>query len=316
MRIVYPSTDGGFAGVFAGPGLRTRLEAIGDLWIADDLPDLDELVRRVSQSDVLLLTTHLPDEALRAAVGRLRLVAFTGTGAASYLSVPLARELGIAVTNVTRYGDQAVAELALALMFAAARELPAADAAVRAGRWDGLPGRELGGATLAVVGFGGIGRAVARMAHAIGMRVLVHSRRPDPDALAAVEAEAVGLDEAFARADVVSLHLPLTEQTRGVVTSDLLDLLSPGSILVNTARGELLVPGALAARLARGDVRAAIDVFDPEPLPADDPLLVAPGTVFSPHLGFRTPGAVDRMAEGAVAAVEAFVAGRPINLVT
>jgi phosphoglycerate dehydrogenase-like enzyme len=316
VRIVYPSTDGGFADVFAAPGLRARLEALGELWIADDLPEGDELVRRVSQCDVLLLTTHLPDEALRGAAGRLRLVAFTGTGAASYLSVPLARELGIAVTNVTHYGDQAVAELAVALMFAAARDLPAADAGVRAGRWDGRPGRELGGATLAVVGFGGIGRSVARMARAIGMRVLVHTRRPDPRALAEVQAEAVGLDEAFARADVVSLHLPLTEQTRGIVTSAQLDLLSPGAILVNTARGELLAPGALAARLARGDVRAAIDVFDPEPLPPDDPLLTAPGTVFSPHLGFRTPGAVDRMAEGAVAAVEAFVAGRPINLVT
>ncbi len=316
MRIVYPSIDGGFAAVFAAPALRDRLEQIGELWIADDLPGPDELVRRVSQADVLLLTTHLPDDALRAASGRLRLVAFTGTGAASYVSVPLAHELGIAVTNVTHYGDRAVAELTVALMFAAARDVPAGDVAVRAGRWDARPGRELGGATLAVVGFGGIGRAVARMAHAIGMRVLVHSRRPDPEALAAVGAEAVGMDDAFARADVVSLHLPLTDETRGVVTSELLDLLAPGAILVNTARGELLAPGALAARLARGDVRAAIDVFDPEPLPADDPLLTVPGTVFSPHLGFRTPGAVDRMAEGAVTAVEAFVAGRPINLVT
>ena len=98
--IVYPSTDGGFADVFAAPGLRARLEAVGELWIADDLPDRDELVRRVSDSDALLLTTHLPTRRCGPR-GCSRLVAFTGTGAASYVSVPLARELGIAVTNVT-----------------------------------------------------------------------------------------------------------------------------------------------------------------------------------------------------------------------
>lgn len=315
MRIVYPSTDGGFAPVFGAGELRDRLEALGELWIADDVPDQDELVRRVADSDVVLLTTHLPDDALRASAGRLRLVAFTGTGAASYLSLALARQLGITVTNVTHYGDQAVAELTMALMLAAARDLPAGDRAVRDGRWDGWPGHELAGSTLAVVGFGGIGRAVARLGRAFGMRVLVHTRPADPDAVAQVGGRAVDLRAAFAGADVVSLHLPLTEETRGLVTAELLDLLAPGSILVNTARGELIAPNALAARLARGDIRAALDVFDPEPLAADDPLLTVPGTVLTPHLGFRTPGAVRRMAEGAVASVEAFAAGRPVNVV-
>lgn len=316
MRIVYPSTDGGFASVFGSGELRARLEALGELWIADDVPDEDELVRRVAASEVVLLTTHLPDEVLRASAGRLRLVAFAGTGAASYVSLPLARELGITVTNVTHYGDRAVAELTLALMLAAARDLPAGDRAVREGRWAGVgPGRELAGSTLAVVGFGGIGRAVATLGRAIGMEVLVHARSVDDEALAAVAGRLVSLPEAFAEADVVSLHLPLTTRTRGMIGSDLLDRLSPGSILVNTARAELIAPGALAARLARGDIRAALDVFEPEPPTVDDPLLVAPGTVLSPHLGFRTPGAVARMAEGTVASVEAFAAGTPINVV-
>ncbi len=317
MRIVYPSTDGGFASVFGSGELRARLEALGDLWIADDAPEHDELVRRVATSDVVLLTTHLPDEALRAAAGRLRLVAFSGTGAASYVSLPLARELGITVTNVTHYGDRAVAELTLALILAAARDLPAGDRAVRACRWEEIgPGRELAGSTLAVVGFGGIGRAVAALGHAIGMRVLVHARSVEDEALAAVAGRPASLEEAFAEADVVSLHLPLTAQTRGMINRDLLDRLSPGSILVNTARAELIAPGALAARLARGDIRAALDVFDPEPPAADDLLLSSPGTVLSPHVGFRTPGAVARMAEGTVASVEAFVAGAPVNVVT
>ena len=317
MRIVYPSADGGFAAAFGSGELRARLEALGELWIADDLPDDHELVRRVAESDVVLLTTHLPDEALRAAAGRLRLVAFSGTGAASYVSLPLARELGITVTNVTHYGDRAVAELALGLMLAAARDLPAGDRAVRAGRWSEIgPGRELAGSTLAVIGFGGIGRAVAALGHAIGMDVLVHARSVDDEVLGAVAGRLVSLDEAFDQADVVSLHLPLTTQTRGLIGRDLLDRLSPGAILVNTARAELIAPGALAARLARGDIRAALDVYDPEPPAVDDPLLAAPGTVLSPHVGFRTPGAVARMAAGTVASVEAFVAGTPVNVVT
>lgn len=315
MLIVCPSAEGGLAALFDAPPLRPRLEALGRLEVADDAPHPHEVVQRAARADVLLLSTHLPDEALREAAGRLRLVAFTGTGAASYVSLPLAAQLGIRVTNVVHYGDQAVAEHAIGLMLAAARDIPAGDAAVRAGRWDGWAGRELAGSVLSVVGFGGIGRAVARLGSAFGMRVLVHDASADPAAVAAVDGEVVSLADAFARADVVSLHLPLTPATAGIVDTELLGLLRPGSILVNTARGELLAPGALAARLSRGDVRAALDVFAPEPLAPDDPLLVVPGTVLTPHLGFRTPGALARMAAGAVEAVEAFVAGAPINVV-
>ena len=163
-----------------------------------------------------------------------------------------------------------------------------------------------------MVGFGGIGRTVAGMLDVLGMRVRVWDRAIDLVALAAVHGTACTLPEAFT-ADVVTLHLPLCAQTTGLITPELLALLPAGSILVNSARGELLAPGALAARLGRGDVRAALDVLHPEPLSADDPLLTVPGTVLSPHLGFRTPQALARMAEGAVEAVEAFLAGRPVN---
>ncbi|HWS57889.1 MAG TPA: NAD(P)-dependent oxidoreductase [Actinotalea sp.] len=314
-RIVCPSGDGALAPLFAGPDLRARLARLGEVVIAQDVPDEATLVERVARADVVLLTTHLPDDALRAAAGRLRLVAFSGTGAASYVSLPLARELGVTVTNVVRYGDRAVAELTLGLLLAAARDLPAGDRAVRAGQWHGWPGRELAGARAAVVGFGGIGRTVAGMLDALGMEVRVWDRSIDPEALGAVHGRECSLPEAFA-ADVVTLHLPLTAGTRGLVTAELLDRMPEGSILVNTARGELVEPGALARRLARGDVRAALDVFDPEPLHPGDPLLTVPGTVLSPHLGFRTPQALERMAAGAVASVEAFLAGAPVNVVS
>lgn len=311
-----PSSSGGLAALFDSPALRARLEAVGEVQIADDVPDDAELTARVCSADAVLLSIHLPDDALRAAAGRLRLAAFTGTGAASYVSLPLAKELGVTVTNVVGYGDRAVAEHTLALLLAAARHVTAGDRAVRAGDWSGWPGLELAGATIAVIGFGGIGRTVARLAAALDMRVLVCDRSVDAAAAAQVQGEVVSMGEAFARADVVSLHLPLNEQTRGIVTTGLLENLRPGSILVNTARGELIERGALAARLARGDVRAALDVFDPEPLPSDDPLLSASHTVLTPHLGFRTPQALQRMAEGAVTCVEAFYAGRPVNVLT
>ncbi len=314
-RIVCPSAEGELAALFAAPPLQARLAALGEVEIATDTPGREELVRRVADADVVLLATHLPDEALRAAAARLRLVSFAGTGAASYVSLALARELGVTVTNVTHYGDQAVAELTMALMLAVARDVPAGDRAVRGGDWSGWSGRELAGSRLVVLGLGGIGRAVARLAVAFGMEVRVWDRALDEGTTAELGARPVEWAEAFAWADVVSLHLPLTDETRGRITSRELDLLRPGSILVNTARGELLEPGALAARLARGDVRAAVDVFDPEPLRPDDPLLAVPGTVFTPHLGFRTPAALGRMARGAVDNAEAFLAGRPTNVV-
>ncbi len=314
-RIVCPSGDGGHAALFAAAPLRDRLDAPGEVVLHQDVPDEAEAGERLRGADAGLLSVHLSDAALRACAGRLRVLAFTGTGAASYVNLALARELGVTVTNVTRYGERAVAEHALALLLSAARGIPAADRALRAGDWSGAPGLELEGAVVGVVGFGGIGRTFATLVHALGMRVQVWDRGADPQALGALGAAAVGLDELFATSDVVSLHLPLTEQTRGIVTAGLLDTLRPGAVLVNTARGELLAPGALARRLARGDLLAALDVFDPEPLAADDPILHAPGTVLTPHLGFRTPQALRRMAEGTVAALEAYFAGTPVRVV-
>lgn len=316
-RITCVGGGGGLAELFASSPLRGRLDAIGDLRLHRDHPDAEALAERIRAADVVLLTEHVSDEVLRAAAGRVRLLAFTGTGAASYVNLPLARELGIAVTNVTGYGDQAVAELTLALLLASARQVSAGDRALRAGDWRGLAGRELAGERIGIAGFGGIGRTFARLAHAIGMGVDVWSRSVDPEELAAVGGVVEpSLARLFSTHEVVSLHLPLTPQTRGIVTGDLVAALPAGAILVNTARGELIAPGALDTRLAAGDLHVALDVFDPEPLPSHDPLLDSPHAVLTPHQGFRTPQASARMATGAVECVEAFLAGTPIRLVT
>ncbi|MCG2801065.1 MAG: hydroxyacid dehydrogenase [Cellulomonas sp.] len=283
-----------------------------------DQPTAEEATTRLVGADLAIIGTHLTPEGLGRLAGRTRLLAFAGTGAASYIDLPTARRLGITVTNVTGYGDRAVAELALALLLAAARGVLDGDRAIRAGDWTGFAGTELSGATVGVVGVGAVGRAFTALVAALGMRVLVHDAHPVTDlaALAGPDAQQVPLTELLSRAEAVSLHLPLTGATRGLLTAEHLDLLRPGAILVNTARAELIAPGALAARLARGDLRAACDVFDPEPLPDDDPLLATPHTVLTPHLGFRTPQALGRMAEGAVECVEAFIAGRPVRVVS
>ncbi|WP_186812597.1 2-hydroxyacid dehydrogenase [Cellulomonas composti] len=314
--IVFPGGEPELAALFGSAPLGERLRALGDLVVHDDLPDGDEAAARLTGADVGLLSVHLSAANLMAIAGRTRLLAFTGTGAASYVDLDETRRHGITVTNVTGYGDRAVAEHALALLLAALRGVVAGDRAVRAGDWSGFPGPELAGSTVAVIGAGAIGRTFAGIVAALGARVLVVDARPVAD-LAAIgpDVRQVDLRTAFEAADAVSLHLPLLPTTRALITAELLELLRPGAVLVNTARAEVVAPDALVARAARGDLRIALDVFDPEPLPPDDPLLAVPGAVLTPHLGFRTPQALARMAAGAVECVEAFLAGRPLRVV-
>jgi glyoxylate reductase len=193
----------------------------------------------------------------------------------------------------------------MALLLAAARRLPQAGRAVREGRWrtwepDGWLGLELAGATLAVVGPGRIGSAVARRADAFGMRVLTVGRDDS-------------LHDALTQADAISLHVPLTEQTRHLIDHDALEATRRGAILVNTARGPIVDQTALATALREGRLAAAgLDVTDPEPLPADDPLLDAPNLIVVPHIGSATRTARERMAERAVDNLLAGLEGRPL----
>jgi glyoxylate reductase len=197
----------------------------------------------------------------------------------------------------------ATADLAMALLLAAARRLPEAAADVRAGRWRtwepaGWLGLELRGATLLVVGPGRIGRATAERARAFGMEVRFAGRgeAPDPDG-----------------ADAISLHAPLSDATRGLVDAAFLARCAPHAVLVNTARGALVDQDALAAALHEGRLgAAALDVTDPEPLPPDHPLLGAPNLLVTPHIGSATHAARNRMAELAVANLLAALAGGPM----
>jgi D-3-phosphoglycerate dehydrogenase len=215
----------------------------------------------------------------------LKHIVFLGTGASSYMDVSALAERGVTVHTIKGYGDRAVAEHTIALMFACARGLTQMDRGIRAGVWGPLEGVQLEGKTLGVVGLGGIGSEVARIALGLGMEVIGWNRTRRPDAAAPV----VELDELLARADVLSLHLSLTDDTRGLITRDHIARMKRGTILVNTARGALVDETALIEALRSGQIgHAGLDVFHAEPLKRDHPLASMDNVTLSSHAGFRT----------------------------
>lgn len=246
------------------------------------------------------------DERLLRGSPALRSIVFLGTGASSYIDTDAARECGIRVRTVRGYGDRSVAEHAFALMLAAARRVAEMDRALRAGAWDPLTGIELEGKCLGIVGTGGIGRALARMAAGFGMHVLAWNRTPIP---ADLPCRSVSLDDLLRQADVVSLHLALTPETRGIISAERLALLRPQSILINTARAGLVDNAALVRMLEQRRIaHAALDVFDTEPLQPDDPLTRLQNVTLTSHAGFKTPDASRRLALTALAALRADLA--------
>jgi D-3-phosphoglycerate dehydrogenase / 2-oxoglutarate reductase len=235
--------------------------------------------------------TALPTDIARQCAG-LKHVVFLGTGARSYMNPEELAELGIAVHLIKGYGDTAVAECAIALMWAAARGLAQMDREMRAGNWLRDDGMQLTGKTLGLIGFGGIAAEVARIALGTGMRVIAWNRTPKKSR----GVEFVELDELLTESDVVSLHLLLNDETRGFVSRGCVEAMKPGVILVNTARGALVDEEAMIDALKSGHIRhAGLDVFNIEPLPADHPLTKLPNVTLSAHSAFRTPEASENL---------------------
>jgi D-3-phosphoglycerate dehydrogenase len=266
---------------------------VPDLEINLGSPSADE-VKTLLADATLAMNDHTQlDEALLAACPRLRAIVFLGTGAASYIDLAAAERLGIRVRAYGGYGDQSVAEHAIALMFAAARQLAAMDRAIRAGHWEPLNGIELAGKTLGVIGTGGIGKAMVRLGAGLGMAVIAWNRSGVPDDL---PCRAVELDELLRTADVVSLHLVLNDQTTGFLDARRIGLLKPGAILINTARGAIVDEAALLAALEAGRIgHAGLDVFASEPLGADHPLAALPNVTLTAHAAFATREASERL---------------------
>ncbi len=235
--------------------------------------------------------TQMPTEAMRACKG-LKHVIFLGTGARSYMNPEELAELGITVHIIKGYGDTAVAEHTIALMWAAARGLAGMDRGMRAGNWIRTEGMELTGKTLGLIGYGGIAAEVARIAAGSGMRVLAWNRT----AKTAENVTFVDLETLLAESQVLSLHLLLNDETRGFLNAERVGRIRPGAILVNTARGALVDEAAMLAALESGQLRhAALDVFDIEPLPEAHVLTTLPNVTLSAHSAFRTPEASDKL---------------------
>ena len=304
MRGVFVDANEALAVIFE------RLTRPGDPAIRIDRdPDVtpDQLPRALDGVGIAIVDhTALPTQIARRCAD-LKHVVFLGTGARSYMNPEELAELGIAVHLIRGYGDTAVAESTIALMWAAARGIARMDREMRAGNWLREDGMQLTGKTLGLIGFGGIAAEVARIALGSGMKVIAWNRSPKTCA----GVDFVDIDTLLARSDVVSLHLLLNDDTRGFLSAKRIAAMRPGVILVNTARGAIVDEAAMIDALKSGQIRhAGLDVFNIEPLPADHPLAQLPNVTLSAHSAFRTPEASENLIAAAWAHCRRIVKGR------
>ena len=289
MRGVFVDANGSLADIFeqqnqAGdPPVRVNRDA--DI-TAEQMPGL------LDGAEIVIIDhTPLPTEVAQRCAG-LKHVVFLGTGARSYMNPEELAELGIEVHLIKGYGDTAVAECAIALMWAAALGIAKMDREMRAGNWLREDGMQLTGKTLGLIGFGGIAAEVARIALGSGLRVMAWNRTPKKFA----GVDFVDIDTLLARSHIVSLHLLLNNETRGFFSKQRIAAMRPGVLLVNTARAALVDEAAMIDALKSGHIRhAGLDVFNVEPLPADHPLTKIPNVPLSAHSAFRTPEASENL---------------------
>jgi len=295
-----------------GAGLERLAEAVELVrFQGDGTPTRDELLALVRPADGLLsLTTDRVDAALLDAAPALRVVSNAGVGTDN-LDLDELTARGIPAGNTPGVLVETTADLAFALILAASRRVVEADRYVHEGRWrtvgfDLLLGRDVYGATLGIVGYGDIGKAVARRGLGFGMRVIHTARRRADDEVS----RWVPLDDLLREADVVSVHTPLTPETRGLIGAREFGLMKPTAVFVNTSRGPVVEQVALAAALESGRLFAAgLDVSAVEPIPPDDPLLRLPNCIVLPHIGSGSTATRARMVELAVDNVLAGLAG-------
>jgi glyoxylate reductase len=293
-------------------GLRMVQEFCAvDLWMDELPPPRETLLARVRgvEGILSLLTDHVDGELLESAGAQLKVVSNHAVGYDN-IDIPAATQRGIPVGNTPGILTDATADCAFALLMAVGRRIAEGDRYVRAGKWKTwgpslLLGSDFAGATLGIVGFGRIGRAVARRARGFNMRVMYYDPTAGPEP--GLEAEAVDFDTLLREADFVSLHTPLNAETRHLMNAAAFARMKPNAVLVNTARGPVVDPQALYAALKNGQIFAAgLDVTDPEPIPLDSPLLELENCVIVPHIASASRTTRDKMA---VMAAENLIAG-------
>lgn len=296
--------------------LAALLRAAGHTFAAyNRTEDEETLIRQAQDADVLMLANMPLGGRVIRACKQLKFIdiAFTGV---DHVDLAAAKEMGVAVSNAAGYSTQAVAELTIGQMLALLRNVPQVDARCRAGQTkQGLVGRQLSACTVGVVGTGAIGRRVAQLCRAFGAQVIGYAPRPKAEAEGLLTY--VSLEELLQRSDIISLHCPLTAETRGLIGADQLALMRPEAYLINMARGPVVDSDALAAALNEGRIAgAAIDVFEKEPpLDTDHPLLHAKNCIVTPHVAFASAESMADRARIVFRSLDMWMKGEQINKV-
>lgn len=316
VHIVYPDANQHIADLMAGARLE-RVQEAGRFTAHLGRPQDDaQFIARIGDARALMLGWGLPVDVMMAAPN-LELVAFVGIGAGNFVDVEAAVERGITVCNTPGYADNTVAEHALALMLATAKHLCRLDRDLRDGQWNqSIPGFELRGKSLGLVGFGGIGARFAAIARGLGMTVRAWTRNPNPRRAREHGIEFASLDSILRDSDVLSLHAALTPETEGLLDDQALAKTKTGVIIINTARGEIIEENALLGALRSGHIAAAgLDVYHQEPLPADHPLLTFDNVLLTPHVAFNTPEATQALLDISIDNIVQYYRGKAINVV-
>lgn len=299
---------------FGPPELELLAQAGVEL-VERSCPTEEEMIEHGAGADALMVVGEPVTARVIDALEHCKVIARFGSGLDN-VDLDAATSKGIQVTYVPGASMEEVSDHAIAMLLALARRLPGLDAAVRSGRWvipPELPRfRRLRGQTLGIVGLGRIGSALARKAAALGLHTVAHDPYATPESLAAAGVSALPLDELLAKSDHVSLHTPLSAQTRHLIGERELALMKPSATLINVARGGVVDQAALAAALSAGKLAGAgIDVLEQEPPGPDDPLLALPNVILSPHAAHHSQESMDDLRRSVIADVAAVLAGRP-----
>lgn len=284
----------------------------------------DDIAKRIGGATIVLTNKAMIDADVIAACPNLKYIGVTATGV-NIVDLDAATARGITVTNAPGYSSESVAQHVFALLFALTNRIDAHHQSVQAGGWVNSPDfaytlepiYEMAGKTLAVVGLGDIGTRVARIGQALGMKIAGWQRPGrEPKRIDGIDLRELPLDELFAAADVVTLHCPLTDETRHMVNAERLSKMKPSALLINTGRGPLLDEAAVAAALRDGTIAGAgVDVLSTEPPAPDNPMLTAPNCIITPHNAWASVEARKRLLNIVADNVRAFLNGQPTNVV-
>lgn len=303
-----------------------RLKKLGELTVYDRTPydksRVENIIERVGDAEIVLTNkTPLRREAI-AKMPNLKYIGVLATGY-NIVDIDAAKEAGVLVANVPAYGTSAVAQMVFAFLLEMCHHVWEHSEEVKKGTWTNntdwcfwnYPLIELAGKTMGIIGFGRIGQATAKIAQALGMNVLAYNpnenKKLENDMLRYAE-----LDELFANSDVISLHCPLFESTRGIINKDSIAKMKDGAMLINTSRGPLVVEEDLAEALNSGKLSgAAVDVVSKEPIEMDNPLLNAKNCIITPHIAWAPKESRQRLMDIAVDNLEKFLSGNPVNVV-